>query len=63
LIWRIVTSDRMRGESYDAVAAWPITRTIAANELLDAFSDFDERSHAYARAEAERARANPRAPW
>lgn len=47
-------------ESYDAVAAWPITRTIAANELLDAYVDFEARSREHAREEAERARAHAR---
>lgn len=39
-------------ETYDAVAAWPLYRTLAANDLIDAYDQASD--EAYAQAEAER---------
>ncbi len=43
-------------ETYATVAAWPLDRTIAANDLLDAYADAEAQAHAQAEADAREAR-------
>lgn len=43
-------------ESYDAVASWPLARTLAANDLIDEFAAMAHRAHEAARIEAEERR-------